>query len=152
MTKNTYLLTELSPSWEAANCAATQELPAFYGTRRFITMFTRAFHWSLSWARSTQLTPSHPISLRYILILFTHLHLGLPSGLFPSEFPTNILYTSSSPHSCYIPAHLILFDLIILIMLGEVWSSSLCSFLRPPITSSLFGPNILKHAPSVFLP
>jgi hypothetical protein len=24
----TYLLTELSPSWEAANCAATQELPS----------------------------------------------------------------------------------------------------------------------------
>jgi hypothetical protein len=24
----TYLLTEMSPSWEAANCAATQELPS----------------------------------------------------------------------------------------------------------------------------
>jgi hypothetical protein len=24
--KNTYLLTELSPSWEAANCAAIQEI------------------------------------------------------------------------------------------------------------------------------
>jgi hypothetical protein len=24
----TYLLTKLSPSWEAANCAATQELPS----------------------------------------------------------------------------------------------------------------------------
>jgi hypothetical protein len=31
-------------------------------------------------------------------------------------------------------------------MLGEeckLWSSSLCSFLHPPITPSLFGPNIL---------
>jgi hypothetical protein len=26
----------------------------FYGTQRFITMFTRALHWSLSWARSIQ--------------------------------------------------------------------------------------------------
>jgi hypothetical protein len=34
--------------------------------------------------------PSHPISLRSILILSTHLHLGLLSGLFPSVFPTNI--------------------------------------------------------------
>jgi hypothetical protein len=34
--------------------------------------------------------------------------------------------------------------LIILIMLGEEYKlwSSLCSFLQPPVTSSLFGPNI----------
>jgi hypothetical protein len=28
-----------------------KNFPAFYGTRRFITAFTRALHWSLSWAR-----------------------------------------------------------------------------------------------------
>jgi hypothetical protein len=39
---------ELSPSSEAASCAATQEFPNFYGTRRFITVFTRALQWSLS--------------------------------------------------------------------------------------------------------
>jgi hypothetical protein len=37
---------------------------AFYGTRRFITVFTRAFHWSLSWGSSIQSTPHHPISLK----------------------------------------------------------------------------------------
>jgi hypothetical protein len=47
-----------------------KNLPAFYGTRRFITVFTRALHWFLSWARSTQSTPSHPISLSYILLTF----------------------------------------------------------------------------------
>jgi hypothetical protein len=39
--------------------------------------------------------PSRPISLRSILIFSTHLRLGLPSGLFPSGFPINILYRLS---------------------------------------------------------
>jgi hypothetical protein len=69
-----------------------KNFPAFYGTRRFITVFTRVLHWFLSWARSIQSIPSHPISLRSKLILSTHLHLGLPSGHFPSGFSTNILY------------------------------------------------------------
>jgi hypothetical protein len=34
-------------------------------------------------------------------MLFIHLRLGLPSGLFPSGFPTNYLYTFLSPHSCH---------------------------------------------------
>jgi hypothetical protein len=34
----------------------------------------------------------HSISLRSILIMSTHLRLGIPSGLFPSGFPTNIVY------------------------------------------------------------
>jgi hypothetical protein len=28
-----------------------KKFPAFYGTRSFITVFTRALHWSLSWAK-----------------------------------------------------------------------------------------------------
>jgi hypothetical protein len=90
---NTYLLTVLSPSWEAANCAATQELPSILKeTQRFITVFTIALHWSLSWARSIQSIPSHYISLRSGLIVSTHLRLGLPSCILPSGFPTNIQY------------------------------------------------------------
>jgi hypothetical protein len=52
-----------------------------------------------------QSNPHHPIlSLRFILILSTHLRLGLLNGLFPSGFPTNIVYVFLfSPNSCYIP-------------------------------------------------
>jgi hypothetical protein len=65
-------------------------------------VLTRVLHWSLSWARLIQSIPSHPISLRFILKVFTHLSLGLPSGLFHSSFPINILH-AFLPHSCYMP-------------------------------------------------
>jgi hypothetical protein len=85
----------------------------FYRTRRFITVFTGALHWSLSWARSIQSILPHPISLRSILVLSSYLRLGLPSGLFPSGFPTNILYAFLfSPHACCTPflSHFSSFD------------------------------------------
>jgi len=46
--------------------------PAFYRTQRLITVFTKAWHWSLSWARCIHSTPSHPISLGAIVILSCH--------------------------------------------------------------------------------
>jgi hypothetical protein len=52
----------------------------------------------------------------------------------------------SSPMRATCPAHLILLALITITILGEEYkpcSSSLCSFLHPPVTSSLLGPNIL---------
>jgi hypothetical protein len=62
----------------------------------------------------------HPISLRPILILSTHLRLGLPSGLFPPGFPTKILYALFfvlMRVAC--PSHLIVRDVIILNIYGE---------------------------------
>ena len=74
-----------------------KKLPAFHGTRRFITALTSVRHLSLSWASPIQSTYPHPTSWRCVLILFTHLCLGLLIGLLPSGFPTKNLYTPS-PH------------------------------------------------------
>lgn len=62
------------------------KLPAFYGTRNFVTVFTTARHFSLSWARSIQFSP-HSFSWRLILILLSHLLLGPPSCSFPHVSP-----------------------------------------------------------------
>ena len=80
-----------------------KKFPAFQGTRRFITALTSIRHLYLSWASPIQSIYPHPTSWRSILILSTHLRLGLLSGLFPSGFPTKTLFTPSSyqyaPHA-----------------------------------------------------
>jgi hypothetical protein len=84
-----------------------KRVPSFYGTWRFITAFTSARHVCLSWASSIWSIPPQPTSWRSILILSSHLWLGLPSGLFPLGFPTKTLYTplpSTVQATC--PAHL----------------------------------------------
>ena len=126
-----------------------KKYPEFHGTRRFITVLTSVRQIFLSWANPIQSTIPHPTSWRSILILSTHLRLGLPSGLLPFGFSTNTLYTPlSSPIRATCPAHFILLDFITRTILGEEYrslSSSLCSLLHSPVTSSLLGPNILLN-------
>jgi len=55
-----------------------KKFPAFHGTRRFITALTSVRHLSLSWSSPIQSIYPHPTSWRSILILSTHLSLGLP--------------------------------------------------------------------------
>ena len=74
-----------------------KKFPAFHGTRRFITALTSVRHLSLSWTSTIQSISTHTTSWRSILILSTHLCLGLPSGFFTSDFPTKTLYTPLLP-------------------------------------------------------
>jgi hypothetical protein len=70
-----------------------QNFTTFDGTRRFITVFTRALRWSLCWTRTIRCISPYPISLKSILILSFHLYLSLTSGHFTCGFPTRILHT-----------------------------------------------------------
>jgi len=94
--------------------------------------------------QSSRCPPSHFLN---ILILSSHLLLGLPSGLFPLGFPTKTLYIPLPfPHTCNKRAYLILLDFITRTTFGEQYrslNSSLCSFLHSLLTSSPLGPNIL---------
>ena len=132
-----------SPFWEANQFQLVKKFPTFYGNRRFITVLTSARQLSLSWTTSIQ---SHPTSWRSILILSSHLRLGLPSGFFPSGFPTKALYTTRlTPIRAMCPAYLIFLDLMTQTILGEQYrslSSSVCCFLHSFVTSSFLGPNI----------
>ena len=95
-----------------------------------------ARHLSLSWASSIQSIPPHPTSWRSILILSSHLQLGLPSGLFPPDFPTKTLYTPF-PHTRYMPRPPHFSRFITRTILGEEYRtirSSLCSFLHSAVT------------------
>jgi len=55
----------------------------------------------MSQPRQIQSTWSYPVSLRAICILFSHLHLWLPSGLFPSVCQPEICTNFCFPHKIY---------------------------------------------------
>ena len=97
----------------------------------------------------SHIDPFHTPTSHFLKI---HLNIILPSAPgspqeFPQLSPTKTLYTPlPSLIRATWPTHLILVDFITRKMLGEQHrslSSSLCSFLHFPLTSSLLGPNII---------
>jgi hypothetical protein len=103
--------------------------------RRFIIVWTRDCHVSVSRTRWMHCTPSQPVSLRSVLL------------------PTSFTCCSSEwflsfglSHACHMPSLPHSFDLICIRILGCEYN--LMKFpifhLSPPHTKSLLGPNILS--------
>jgi len=83
-----------------------KKFPTFYGNQRFNTAFTSACHLSLLWARLIQSMSPHPTSWRSIIILSSHLSLGLPSCFFSPLLvspPKLCMHLSSPPYMLHAP-------------------------------------------------
>jgi hypothetical protein len=154
----TYLLTELSLSWEDANCAATQELPSIFFKPE--GSLPRSQEPSTStYPKPDRSSPPHPISLKSILILSTHLRLSLPSGLLPAFPPISYTHSSSPPIRATCPAHLILLDFIILIIftshtLYSVFNATLQLWVLCLMLYNMFRPHwaIIGHPAAKTVP
>jgi hypothetical protein len=107
---------EQKHSLQAKRPKLLKKFTAVYGTRRFIAVFAKA----PTLSHIDPVYASHPASQISILILSSHLSLGLPSGLLPSGFPTKALYAPLlSPIRATCPAHLSLLDFITGMILDE---------------------------------
>jgi hypothetical protein len=130
--------------WDITNCGSR--------TQRFQTVNTKISHRT----RSSVSSIPPPILTTYlprtILMLYTHILLGLPRGFrnkIPHAFP-------GFPIQPTCPAHRTLLDFTIQIILGNLCKSTLCNVLQCSLTSSFFGPHISLSTPltlvSYFLP
>jgi hypothetical protein len=91
-----------------------KKFPAFYGTRRFITVFTRALHWSLFWAALQRINMHSPLNLRrdplilWVLIFFPrpaiHLHV-FHSYSKSTLFSVYMLYANITFHNVFLTAN-----------------------------------------------
>jgi len=145
---------EQSP-WETNCHSASQEIPHLW----FIIVFTRAHNWSYPEPCEHHYTHSRPFSLKSIVILSSHLHLGIPSSLFTSDFPTKTLHTLFICPMCGTwPAYLIILDFD---HPNNIWWSTEVmklvtvqpsSLLPLPLRFKYSHHPILRHPQSMFFP
>ena len=141
---------EHSPSWEANQFLASQEIP--------LISWNSKVHYCNHKCPTSALILSQldPVHIPTSYFLNTRLNIILPSTPGSPKWSLNlrshtkILYTTLlSPIRATCPVHLILIDFIIQKIMGDEYrslSSSLCSFFHFIVISSLLGPNILLNA------
>jgi len=132
--------------WEGNQFSASQQIPRTVGNPKV--------HYRIHKCHPpvpilSQLDPVHTLTSHFLKIHLT-INLSTPGSYkwslslaLPLPSP---VHTSTLPHTCYVPrpSHSYRFDHRRI--LGEEYrslSSSICSFLQSPVTSSLLGPNIL---------
>ena len=122
-----------SPSWEANRFLTSQETPRVLGNPEVHYRFYKCPPPVSILSQINPVQAPHPTSWRFVLILSSHLSLGLTSGLLPSDFPNQNPYSQLHfPIHATCPTSLILLYLITRIIFSEEYrsvSSSLCSFL-----------------------
>ena len=119
-----------------------------YPIRRFITAFRRDELCSLSRASEMHSTPLNSTSSTSILILYSHLFLGLPSE-FCFLFTLWSVSTHLSPCLLHVPPILLSFDLHISVCWRQSKEIFLRNFLNCFVTCCLLGKNF--SSPSVCL-
>ena len=112
-------------------------------------LYNLNFQHQIFYDKQIQSTPSQPISVRPLVILSTHLCLGLQSHLFLPGFPTKIPYTFlfSPTHSKCL---CISFCLIRSPGKYRSWSSSLCHLPESPVIPLLLHPHIYTLCLNIF--
>ena len=145
----TYSLNGAGPSWEANRFSASQEIP--------LILWKPKIHYRIHKCPPPVPILSYLDSVHNPTSFFLKIHLniilpcmpGSPKCSLSLRFPLqNPAYTSTLPHTRYMPRPSNSSDLITRAILGEEYrslSSSLCSFLHTPVTSFLLGPNILLN-------